>query len=144
VAAAALECKSCATLPSSRERHGHVPTAAKRHLPTSASTWSGTWKVRDTSRSKVLCDDHGQAVALGERECSVQRRHQKIIEESPSPAGFFTGDAGSARRRALHQAALDVVTAVGYRGAGTVEFVANAAGELFFLESMHGSRSTIR
>jgi len=83
---------------------------------------------------QVLCDDHGQALALGERECSVQRRHQKIIEESPSPAGFFTGDTGSARRRALHQAALDVVMAVGYRGAGTVEFVANAAGELFFLE----------
>jgi acetyl-CoA carboxylase biotin carboxylase subunit/3-methylcrotonyl-CoA carboxylase alpha subunit len=83
---------------------------------------------------QVLCDDHGQAVALGERECSVQRRHQKIIEESPSPAAFFAAEAGAARRRALHQAALDVVKAVGYRGAGTVEFVANAGGELFFLE----------
>jgi acetyl/propionyl-CoA carboxylase alpha subunit len=83
---------------------------------------------------QVLCDAHGQAVALGERECSVQRRHQKIIEESPSPAAFFEGVAGAARRRALHTAALDVVKAVGYRGAGTVEFVANAAGELFFLE----------
>jgi len=83
---------------------------------------------------QVLCDEHGQAVALGERECSVQRRHQKIIEESPSPAAFFEGEAGGARRRALHEAALDVVKAVGYRGAGTVEFVANAAGELFFLE----------
>jgi acetyl/propionyl-CoA carboxylase alpha subunit len=83
---------------------------------------------------QVLCDDYGQAVALGERECSVQRRHQKIIEESPSPAGFFAGEAGAAKRRALHGAALDVVKAVGYRGAGTVEFVANAAGELFFLE----------
>lgn len=83
---------------------------------------------------QVLCDEHGQAVALGERECSVQRRHQKIIEESPSPAAFFTGEAGAERRRALHGAALAVVQAVGYRGAGTVEFVANAAGELFFLE----------
>jgi 3-methylcrotonyl-CoA carboxylase alpha subunit len=83
---------------------------------------------------QVLCDEHGQAVALGERECSVQRRHQKIIEESPSPAAFFDGPSGSERRRALHAHALDVVKAVGYRGAGTVEFVANAAGELYFLE----------
>jgi acetyl/propionyl-CoA carboxylase alpha subunit len=83
---------------------------------------------------QVLCDEHGGAVALGERECSVQRRHQKIIEESPSPASFFEGEAGAARRKALHAAALDVVKAVGYRGAGTVEFVSNAAGDLYFLE----------
>jgi len=83
---------------------------------------------------QVLCDEHGQAVALGERECSVQRRHQKIIEESPSPAAFFEGEAGAQRRRALHTSALAVVKAAGYRGAGTVEFVADAAGELFFLE----------
>jgi acetyl-CoA carboxylase biotin carboxylase subunit/3-methylcrotonyl-CoA carboxylase alpha subunit len=83
---------------------------------------------------QVLCDEHGQAVALGERECSVQRRHQKVIEESPSPAAFFGGEAGAERRRALHASALAVVKAADYRGAGTVEFVANAAGELFFLE----------
>ena len=83
---------------------------------------------------QVFCDDHDNAVALGERECSVQRRHQKIIEESPSPAGFFSGPSGAERRSKLHQAALSVVRSVGYRGAGTVEFVADAAGELFFLE----------
>jgi acetyl-CoA carboxylase biotin carboxylase subunit/3-methylcrotonyl-CoA carboxylase alpha subunit len=83
---------------------------------------------------QVLCDDHGNSVALGERECSVQRRHQKIIEESPSPAALFEGETGAERRRKLHASALEVVNAVGYRGAGTVEFVANAAGELFFLE----------
>jgi acetyl/propionyl-CoA carboxylase alpha subunit len=83
---------------------------------------------------QVLCDEHGQAVALGERECSVQRRHQKIIEESPSPAYFLAGEQGAERRRALHASALKVVQAVGYRGAGTVEFVANAQGELYFLE----------
>lgn len=83
---------------------------------------------------QVLCDEHGNAVALGERECSVQRRHQKIIEESPSPAAFFEGEAGAERRRALHAAALSVVKSVGYVGAGTVEFVASASGELFFLE----------
>jgi acetyl/propionyl-CoA carboxylase alpha subunit len=83
---------------------------------------------------QVFCDGQGNAVALGERECSVQRRHQKIIEESPSPAGFFSGPSGAERRAKLYREALAVVRAVNYRGAGTVEFVANAAGELYFLE----------
>ena len=83
---------------------------------------------------QVFCDAAGQAFALGERECSVQRRHQKIIEESPSAAAFFAGDAGEARRRALHEAALRVVKSVGYIGAGTCEFIADAEGNLYFLE----------
>jgi acetyl-CoA carboxylase biotin carboxylase subunit/3-methylcrotonyl-CoA carboxylase alpha subunit len=83
---------------------------------------------------QIFCDAHENAVALGERECSVQRRHQKIIEESPSPAGFFSGQGGAERRSKLFQSALSVVRAVDYRGAGTVEFVADAAGELYFLE----------
>ncbi|MFO0665800.1 MAG: biotin carboxylase N-terminal domain-containing protein [Polyangiaceae bacterium] len=83
---------------------------------------------------QVFCDNHGQAFALGERECSLQRRHQKIVEESPSPAAFFQGEAGEARRKALYEAALRVVTKVGYRGAGTCEFIADADGNLFFLE----------
>jgi len=83
---------------------------------------------------QVFCDAHGNAVALGERECSVQRRHQKIIEESPSPAGFFSGPSGAERRSKLWNAALAVVRAADYRGAGTVEFVANASGDLYFLE----------
>jgi acetyl-CoA carboxylase biotin carboxylase subunit/3-methylcrotonyl-CoA carboxylase alpha subunit len=87
---------------------------------------------------QVLCDAHGGAVALGERECSVQRRHQKIVEETPSPAAFFAGDAGEQRRRELLTAALRVVTSVGYVGAGTVEFVASPEGELFFLEAEGG------
>ena len=83
---------------------------------------------------QVFCDAHGNAIALGERECSVQRRHQKIIEESPSPAGFFSGPSGAERRAKLYSAALSVVRAADYRGAGTVEFVANERGELYFLE----------
>jgi len=83
---------------------------------------------------QVLCDTHGNAVALGERECSVQRRHQKIIEESPSPAPFFQGEAGEAKRQDLFEQALAVVKSVGYVGAGTVEFVASGDGEIFFLE----------
>ncbi len=83
---------------------------------------------------QVLCDAHGQAVALGERECSLQRRHQKIIEESPSPAPFFQGEAGAAKRAWLWDVALKVVTSVGYQGAGTVEFVASQSGDIYFLE----------
>jgi acetyl-CoA carboxylase biotin carboxylase subunit/3-methylcrotonyl-CoA carboxylase alpha subunit len=83
---------------------------------------------------QVFCDKHGAAYALGERECSVQRRHQKIIEETPSPAAFFQGADGEARRRALFDAALRVVKHAGYVGAGTCEFIADAAGNLFFLE----------
>jgi acetyl-CoA carboxylase biotin carboxylase subunit/3-methylcrotonyl-CoA carboxylase alpha subunit len=83
---------------------------------------------------QVMCDAHGGAYALGERECSVQRRHQKIIEETPSAAPFFDGEDGERRRRALHEAALRVVRKVGYVGAGTCEFIADGLGELFFLE----------
>jgi acetyl/propionyl-CoA carboxylase alpha subunit len=83
---------------------------------------------------QIFCDAHGGAYALGERECSVQRRHQKIVEETPSPAAFFGGAEGETRRHALHEAALRVVKHVGYRGAGTCEFIADARGDLFFLE----------
>jgi acetyl/propionyl-CoA carboxylase alpha subunit len=83
---------------------------------------------------QVFCDTHGNAYALGERECSLQRRHQKIVEESPSPAAFFQGEAGEARRKKLLDAALRVVKSVGYVGAGTCEFIADADGNLFFLE----------
>jgi acetyl-CoA carboxylase biotin carboxylase subunit/3-methylcrotonyl-CoA carboxylase alpha subunit len=83
---------------------------------------------------QVFCDAHGGAFALGERECSVQRRHQKIVEETPSPAAFFSGEDGEERRTALFDAAVRVVRHVGYVGAGTCEFIADGAGNLFFLE----------
>jgi 3-methylcrotonyl-CoA carboxylase alpha subunit len=83
---------------------------------------------------QVFCDAQGALYALGERECSVQRRHQKIIEETPSPAAFFTGPSGAERRRALFDAALRIVERARYVGAGTCEFIADGRGELFFLE----------
>ncbi|HEV8244518.1 MAG TPA: biotin carboxylase N-terminal domain-containing protein, partial [Polyangiaceae bacterium] len=83
---------------------------------------------------QFLRDRHGGAVALGERECSVQRRHQKVIEETPSPAAFFTGTAGEERRASLFAQALSIVAAVDYVGAGTVEFVADGEGNSYFLE----------
>ncbi len=83
---------------------------------------------------QILCDEEGHGVALGERECSAQRRHQKIIEESPSAAPFFAGPEGEARRHMLWADALRIVQSVGYTGAGTVEFVAGEDGQLYFLE----------
>jgi 3-methylcrotonyl-CoA carboxylase alpha subunit len=83
---------------------------------------------------QLLRDAHGNAVVLGERECSVQRRYQKVIEESPSPAAFFGGSAGAERRAELARKAVALFAAVGYTGAGTVELVADADGRCYFLE----------
>jgi pyruvate carboxylase subunit A len=76
---------------------------------------------------QIVCDSHGNAVHLGERECSIQRRHQKIMEETPSPA--ITADL----RAAMGDAAIRAATAAGYVNAGTVEFIFSD-GEFFFLE----------
>ena len=78
---------------------------------------------------QILGDEHGNLVHLGERECSIQRRHQKIIEESPSPI------VDAAMRTAMGDAALRLGSALGYRSAGTFEFlVDDATREFFFLE----------
>jgi len=77
---------------------------------------------------QILADSHGGLVHCFERECSVQRRHQKIIEECPSPAV----DAGLRQR--MGAAALAAAKAVGYLGAGTVEFVLEPSGDFWFLE----------
>jgi pyruvate carboxylase subunit A len=76
---------------------------------------------------QVICDSHGNAVHLGERECSIQRRHQKIMEETPSPA--LTADV----RAAMGDAAIRAATAAGYVNAGTVEFIFSE-GDFYFLE----------
>src|ERR687892_119816 len=77
---------------------------------------------------QILADNHGRVVALGERECSIQRRHQKLVEEAPSPA------VTPALRRRLAEAATAAAGAVGYRSAGTIEFLLAPGGEFYFLE----------
>jgi len=79
-------------------------------------------------------DRYGQSLFLGERECSVQRRHQKIIEESPSPASFLAAPAGRARFDASVERARKLLEVAGYENLATVEFVADASGDLYFLE----------
>jgi len=78
--------------------------------------------------AQVLCDRHGNAVFLGERDCSLQRRHQKLVEEAPSPA------LSARQRRDLGKAALAVARAAHYESAGTVEFLLDRDGSFYFLE----------
>jgi acetyl-CoA carboxylase biotin carboxylase subunit len=77
---------------------------------------------------QVLCDDHGGVLTLGERECSIQRRHQKLVEESPSPA------LSPETREEMEAAVERACVAVGYRGAGTFEFLLGPEGEPYFIE----------
>ncbi|OBK89954.1 biotin carboxylase N-terminal domain-containing protein [Mycobacterium sp. 1165178.9] len=79
---------------------------------------------------QIMADTHGTVWAVGERECSIQRRHQKIIEEAPSPLVERT----VGMRAKLFDAARLAAEAIGYTGAGTVEFLADDDGEFYFLE----------
>lgn len=77
---------------------------------------------------QVLCDTHGNAIHLNERDCSIQRRHQKLVEEAPSPA--LTPEL----RAEMGAAAVALARAVDYRGAGTVEFLLDQDGSFYFME----------
>ncbi len=78
--------------------------------------------------AQILADNHGNVAFIGERDCSTQRRHQKLIEEAPSPA------VDQALRDKIGEAATSLARSVGYRSAGTIEFLLSQDGELSFLE----------
>jgi acetyl-CoA/propionyl-CoA carboxylase biotin carboxyl carrier protein len=78
--------------------------------------------------AQVIADTHGNVVVLGTRDCSLQRRNQKLVEEAPAP---FLSDA---QRERIHQSARDICAEAGYTGAGTVEFMLSASGAISFLE----------
>jgi len=77
---------------------------------------------------QILADEHGHVEILGERECSIQRRHQKLLEESPSPA------LSDKVRKRVSAKLKDAIRAIGYSNAGTVEFLMDENGDLFFIE----------
>ena len=77
---------------------------------------------------QVFTDSHGNAVHLYERDCSIQRRHQKVVEEAPAPGMTV------ARRAEMGATAIDAAKAIGYEGAGTVEFIVGAGGDFHFME----------
>jgi acetyl-CoA carboxylase biotin carboxylase subunit len=77
---------------------------------------------------QIIADQFGKVVALGERECSIQRRHQKLIEESPSPA--VTPEI----RAKMAETAIKAAKAINYRNAGTIEFLLDSDGNFFFME----------
>jgi acetyl-CoA carboxylase biotin carboxylase subunit len=77
---------------------------------------------------QVLGDQHGKVIHLGERECSIQRRHQKLVEESPSPA------MDAKRRKELGAKVIKALEKIGYTNAGTVEFLLDEDGAIYFIE----------
>ena len=117
-------------------RHADEVAAAFESAAREADAWFANPEVYverylDRARhieAQIIVDSHGNAAFLGERDCSIQRRHQKLIEETPAVS--FSEE----QRSTLHDAALAVAAAADYVNAGTVEFLLDSSGDLYFLE----------
>jgi acetyl/propionyl-CoA carboxylase alpha subunit len=120
--AAAMEGAFAAAAREAERAFGNPAVYVERHLG----------RVRHVEVQIV--GDGGRVVALGERECSVQRRHQKLVEEAPSPAAGPWSAPSGGLRAALLDAAVRAGEAVGYRNAGTVEFLLDGSGAVHFIE----------
>ncbi|HKV84393.1 MAG TPA: acetyl-CoA carboxylase biotin carboxylase subunit [Ktedonobacterales bacterium] len=114
------------------EEFAHVFTTAQSEVR-EAFHDDGLYVEKYLGRAKhvemqILCDNYGNGVYLGERNCSVQRRHQKLLEESPSPG------LPESVRREMGQRAIEAVLAIGYRGVGTLEFLVDEDNHYYFME----------
>jgi len=87
---------------------------------------------------QVLGDQHGKVIHLGERECSIQRRHQKLVEESPSPV------VDAKLRKELGAKVVKALEEIGYTNAGTIEFLMDQDGAMYFIEmnTRHSGRTS--
>ena len=114
------------------EEFAHVFTTAQSEVR-EAFHDDGLYVEKYLGRAKhvemqILCDNYGNGVYLGERNCSVQRRHQKLVEESPSPG------LPESVRREMGQRSIEAVLAIGYRGVGTLEFLVDQDNNYYFME----------
>ena len=123
-----MACASSATLPRSTTQSNRHAAKPQRRSATARCSSNDSSRAGATSRSRCSPTCTATSVSLFERDCSVQRRHQKIIEESPSPA------VDEGLRKSMSAAAVAAARAVGYVGAGTVEFLVDADGNYAFLE----------
>jgi propionyl-CoA carboxylase alpha chain len=116
-----------------KKRRSRRQSSPRRTKPGRASATTGLFIEKFVTEPRhieiqVLGDKHGNVIYLGERECSIQRRHQKVIEEAPSP--FLD----AATRKAMGEQAVSLAKAVGYDSAGTVEFIVDKDRKFYFLE----------
>ena len=110
------------------KEYNNARNEAEKALGNGAGCWERVLEAPRHIEIQLLGDQHGNVIHVGERDCSVQRRHQKVIEEAPSP--FISDDT----RKKMGRDAVKLAKSVKYEGAGTVEFLVDGNGDYFFIE----------